>query len=254
MVKIALNIPDCHIPWHDKIAYDIMLTIAQDLNKITPINQINIMGDYADFHGIKLHPKMPYEMSLSETLKDEIRQVILALRQLREMFPDAEINYIEGNHEQRLQRYLVAKAPELFDFVTLPELLGFDKLNIRYYPYGRGQLVQCLDTEYHLRHAPFNAGKHTAASTAHNKGISLGYGHTHRKQSYTFKTAVGQEITCHSMGWLGDDKAPIFNYMDTDNWSKGFQFVYSIKGKAYIDVVDIIEGRAIYNGVIYGEV
>ena len=252
MVKIALNIPDCHIPWHDKAAYTVMLTIAKDLNeKVKPLDQINIMGDFADFHGVKLHPKMPYEMSLKETLRDEIRQVYLAVKQLRDMFPEAEINYIEGNHEQRLQRYLVQKAPELFDFVTLPELLKFDTLGIRYYPYGRGQLVQCLDTDYHLRHAPYNAGKHTAASTAHNKGISLGFGHTHRKQSYTFKTAMNQEISCYSMGWLGDETAPIFNYIDTDNWSKGFQIVYSVDGLPIIHTVDIRDHKAVYNGILY---
>ena len=81
MVKIALNIPDCHIPWHDKAAYTVMLTIAKDLNeKVKPLDQINIMGDFADFHGVKLHPKMPYEMSLKETLRDEIRQVYLAVK------------------------------------------------------------------------------------------------------------------------------------------------------------------------------
>jgi len=59
--------------------------------------------------------------------------------------------------------------------------------------------------------------------TALNIPVSLGLGHTHRKQSYTFKDALGKEISCYSLGRLGDRLAAPLNYMGSDNWSNPFK-------------------------------
>lgn len=251
-MKVALNIPDCHVPWHDQKAWEIMLLVATDQNKLLPITQINIMGDFADFYWFSLHDKLPSAMSVKETLKDEIYQCIKKLEELRKLFPDAEINFVEGNHEFRMVRYIVKKCPELYELFTLPELLQFDRLSINYIPFGRHQLHRVLDTDLYMRHQPFNGGKNCASSTAHNKGISLLFGHTHRKQSYTFKRADGKSVTCISGGWLGDVKAPVFDYVDSENWAQSFSFVFSHgKGDWHIHEIDIKNHKAVYNGYIY---
>lgn len=251
-MKSALNIPDCHIPWHDEKAYDIMLSIAVDQDKKLPLDEINIMGDFADFFWFGLHGKLPDQMSIKETLKDEIYQCIQKLEQLRKLFPNAKINFIEGNHEFRMVRYIVNKCPELYELFTLPELLQFDRIGITYHPYGKNQLYRVLDTNLFIRHQPYNAGKNCASSTAHNKGISLLFGHTHRKQSYTYKQADGKLITCISGGWLGDRNQPVFSYMDSDNWAQSFSFVFSDgKDDWFIHEIDIKNDKAVYGGYVY---
>jgi len=250
-LKVALNIPDCHIPWHDEGAYSIMLEVAKHVDKKTGIDEINIMGDYADFYWVSLHSKLPEAMSMHHTLKTEIDTVRQKLEELRTLFPKAKIQFIEGNHEYRLARYLTAKAPELYDFFTVQDLFRLDDLDIIFHPFGKAQLVRCLGTDYCLRHQPFNMGKHCAAGTAHSKCISLGFGHTHRKQSYTFMDALRRELTCYSMGWLGDRAAPVFSYMDTDNWAQSFQFCFAYGKDWWVQPVDIKNGRAYYDSYIF---
>lgn len=250
--KVALNIPDCHIPWHDEKAFDIMLQIAKDLNESQGIDEVNILGDFLDFFWFSLHGKLPSTMGIKETLKDEIYQGIKHLEMLREAFPKAKITFIEGNHEYRMVRYIVAKCPELYELFTLPELLQFDRLSIDYVPFGKSQLHSCLGTDYYLRHQPYNMGKNFASSTAHNKAISLGCGHVHRNQSYTMKRGDGTEVTVRSCGWMGDETQPIFDYMDHTHWSKGFEFVFAYgESDWFIHEVNIKNNKAVYNGFLY---
>jgi len=229
-----------------------MLSIAIDHDKKLAIDQINIMGDFCDFYWFSLHDKLPEAMSIKETLKDEIYQSIKKLEELRTLFPNAEINFVEGNHEFRMVRYIIKKCPELYELFSLPELLQFDRLGINYIPFGKTQLHRVLDSNLFMRHQPYNAGKNCASGTAHNKGISLMFGHTHREQVYTYKRADGVSVTCISGGWLGDETAPVFGYMDSDNWTKMFNFVYSNgKDDWYFYPINIKNNKAVYDGFIY---
>ena len=54
------------------------------------------------------------------------------------------------------------------------------------------------------------------------------------------------------MGWLGDRNAPIFSYMDHDNWVQGFQIVTALSKKEwFVEPVRIKNKKAIYNNVLY---
>lgn len=229
-----------HIPWHCQASFDIMISMAKDFERDHGLDEINIMGDFADFYWPSLHPKMPSHFkSQSGTFKDEIYICNMILDFLSETFPNSKIRYIEGNHEFRLVRYMAKKAPELFDMFDVKELLKLDKRDIEFFPFGRHQLVQCLDSPYNLRHQPFNQGKHTATGTIEKKFISLGYGHTHRKQTSTLVDGHGNEITARSLGCLIDFDAHIFDYVDHHNWAKGFEFVISTGDQflpTYIDI------------------
>jgi hypothetical protein len=253
MNKVALNIPDTHVPWHDPKAWNILLTIAQDVHEKYGIDEINILGDFLDFFWVSLHPKLPDAMSIKETFQDEVAQGCKMLMELRKMFPGVKINFLEGNHEFRLMRYIVKNCPALWD---LPELkleyvLKLDELDINLYPFGKKQLYRCFgDSEYVLRHQPFNGGKHCAASSLRKK-VSIGFGHTHRKQTFTETDAFGKEFQARSLGWLGDRNAPVFSYMDHDDWCQGFEFAWQISGEMHYQYVEIKEGKAIYEGTVY---
>lgn len=251
--KSAINLPDCHIPWHDPKAFKIFMAIASDhAATVKCLNEINIMGDFLDFFWVSLHPIMPEMMSVKETFKDEVYQGIRLLECIRNEFPNVRINFIEGNHEYRLARYMCKKCPEIFEMITVPHLLQFERLKINYHPFGRGQLYQCLGTNYGLRHRPFNGGKHCASTSLHNKLTSLAFGDTHRRQSYVATDAFGNEVECHSLGWLGDKNATVFAYMDTDHWSQGFQIFHLFNEKKWFtENISIKDGFAVYNGNFY---
>jgi len=232
-----------------------MLEVAQAYNDKCGLDEINIMGDYIDMYWVNLHPKLPDHFTVKGTFKDEIQIACHELSRLRSLFPKARIRYIEGNHEYRLPRYLTAKAPELFDIVSIKELLQLDKHGIVYVPSGKTQIVPCLDTAYYLRHKPFSMSKHCARATLDKKMTSLGFGHTHRKQCATTTDALGKELYGRSLGWLGDRLAPVFSFMDCDEWSQGFEFVVSEKRvphHQYVDVRTIEATRsAVFDGHLY---
>jgi len=252
MVKVSLNIPDTHIPFHCQKSYDLMLQIAKDVDEDIGITEINILGDYLDFFWVSLHPKGPASSIIRESFKDEIYEGIKKLTELRNLFPKAKINFLEGNHEFRLVRYIVSKCPELYDLYSLPDILCFDKLNIEYHPFGKGQKVSCLGTNLFMRHQPYNQGRNCAATTAHNKGISLLFGHTHRLQNYTLIKGDGEEVSTYSSGWLGDRTLPAFEYMDTDDWGTGFTMTYAFSEKDWhLHQIHIKNGRTVYNGSLY---
>lgn len=250
-----LLVPDCHIPWHCKKSFSILLSVAEDINKWAGLNEIIIMGDFLDFFWVGLHPKLPGQMSIKETFKDEIATGCKILGELREKFPKTKITFVEGNHEFRLMRYIVKNCPALWDLeeLTLPHLLKFKEYEVDYVPFGKSQLYSVGGSDLLVRHQPFNGGKHCAASTAHQKSVSLAFGHTHRKQQYTFTDALGKERTCYSLGWLGDRMSPVFDYMDHDNWAKMFGVAYVEQNTKewWVDEIDIKRNKALYNGMWY---
>lgn len=252
-MKTALLIPDVHWPWGDCAAYEKMLNISRFQNEINPLDEIIILGDFADCYTLSLHKKLPSHLTMSSTrLTDELSDVYFRLHELRSSFPKAKITYLEGNHEFRLGRYIIDKCPEVFGLIKLlPEVLKLDQLKIDWIPYGRHQLYNVFNTDLYCRHAPWNGGKHTAMGTADRGKISLIFGHTHRKQSATIRTADGKEISCISMGNLVNDKSEIFDYMDHDDWSKGFGFVFADKDNWHLTYVDIKGEKAAYHGQIF---
>lgn len=247
-LRVALNIPDCHIPWHNEDALEIMFQVAKDIKP----DEINILGDFADAYFANQHPKSPSDMQIKETLLDEIEQVKGKLQRLRNEHPKATINYIEGNHEFRLQRYLANKCPELFGILNYEDLVGLKDLQIKFYPFGRHQLVRCLGTDYLLRHQPYAGGTYCAGGSIAKKKSSLGFGHTHRIQSHTCTNATGDELVSDSIGCLVDFNAPIFDYVDSQDWALGFQVFYAFNKKVYFrEQVRILDGKAAYNGKVY---
>jgi len=249
--KIAINIPDCHIPHIDEASWSIMIAIGGDIESTYGVDEVNIMGDFIDLYSLSLHSKMPSCSELKESIQDETNQAIRKLKELKKVFPNAKIRYLFGNHEQRYDRIVTLKLPELFGLLTLDKLLELDKLNIEHFPYGKNQLVSCLGTGLMLRHAPWNTGKHCAAGSCHAKMVSLAFGHTHRLQTYHARTARGETISCYSMGWLGNIKSPVFDYMDHTNWNQSFQVVTSVGKEFFVDTVEIKGHKAVYGNHLY---
>src|SRR5688572_25203463 len=89
------------------------------------------MGDLADFYRVSFHSKDP---SRTLSMKDEV----LAVRALRGEMDDLGAKrklFVEGNHESRLVRYLHDKAPELFGFISVDDLLQFTENGWEFTPY-----------------------------------------------------------------------------------------------------------------------
>ena len=100
-------------------------------------HHIFLNGDVVDNNAVSRYVKPPG----SAELGDDLAATRKFLQKLRRTFKDAEIHYISGNHEKRLDDYLLRQAPEIYGYISLPELLELDSLDIEYV--DSGHIICC---------------------------------------------------------------------------------------------------------------
>lgn len=237
--KILL-IPDVHHPYADKNAWDLMLKAAKEFK---PQHAI-ILGDFADFYGISSYDKKP-ERSLK--LKEEMDAAKLALDQVKALGAKNNV-FIAGNHEDRLERYLMSSAPELFDFISIPKILELKEKGFKYVPYKQAYKIGKLN----ITHDAGNAGRY-----AHYKALdvfqhNIVIGHTHRIGFAVEGDASGNRHITAQLGWLGNVEE--IDYMHQvkarKDWSLGFGIAYldPKTGTVYVVPVPIVKNTCLIEG------
>ena len=169
-------------PMHDRRAWDIALQVAADLKP----ERVLLLGDMVDnAEGSKRWPVGP---DLLGTLQPTIDELHWWLKELRDICPTAEIVYLEGNHEDRIDRALISymkehsglcPAGDDSPLVTWRNYLRLDEMGIRYVgPYGeRFTLYPDAEAEHGGKHGRAAAAKHLTEAT-----VSIYFGHVHRRQ------------------------------------------------------------------------
>jgi UDP-2,3-diacylglucosamine pyrophosphatase LpxH len=248
-VKCALIIPDSHIPFHNRKAVSLMLEAAKNIN----VSEIVILGDLADFYCVSSHPKDPRVPSL---LTEEIKEVNLFLDLLDKEFPGSQKIYLSGNHEFRLERYLIDKAPALFGTTSTEYLLNLNKrIRWKFITYGPNQIHYVLGSYLGARHEPIGT---SAKLTASKALCNLVFGHTHRIEESHIVALDGTNHVCFSVGWLGDKRFDqVFNYVKGHHqWQLGFGIVY-VDDKSrlfYHKKIHILENSGKLSCVVNGKV
>lgn len=184
---------------------------------------IYFLGDYADFYSVSSHQKDP---RIFQMLNDEVADVLMGLDQIDKMFPDSKVTFIEGNHEFRLERYVVNQAPALFGVTDVYHILDFDKRpHWKFVAYGPNQYVQVANSKLYARHEPLAP---TAKGTAAKALCSLVYGHIHRIEESHIVGLDGTNHVSFSVGWLGNKKKDkVFDYVKNHHqWQMGFGLVH----------------------------
>jgi predicted phosphodiesterase len=128
-VKRALLLFDVHAPYHDEEALELAVQHGVD----SGCDCVILVGDFMDFYACSFWEKDPRQRDFAGELKMG-REM---LKSIREAFPGKQIIYKLGNHEERYERWMIAKAPELLgveDF-QIQKLLRLDELNIRMMDY-----------------------------------------------------------------------------------------------------------------------
>jgi predicted phosphodiesterase len=247
MVRKALIIPDCHIPYEDKRAYELMLAVGKDLDP----DEIVILGDYADFYAVSSHTK-DAEMA-NVMLVDEVFEVIERLKELNRLFPRAKKVYIEGNHEYRLARYISSKAPDLYGAVDVASILELKTLGFEYVPYSPVQKYAVLGSSLIARHEPLAGGKHVAQNTVEKAMSSVIFGHTHRIQEAQTVAMNGENYRGISSGWLGDSSHPVMGYVRSHHqWAQGFSVFHLLEDGTWFNyLAHIINYKCWYGENIY---
>ncbi len=238
-LKKVLFIPDCHVPYHDAKAWNLMMAAAREFEPDT----IVILGDFADFYAVSAYEKDPRRPN---DLSDELAIVEEKLDELDALGASKKI-YICGNHEDRLERYLISRAPALFGSVTIPATLHLAERGWQFIQYKRSFKLGKL----HLTHDTGTAGinAHRQSMAAFQGSVIIG--HTHRMEVSVLGNAAGAPQIGAMFGWLGDfDKVDYMHAIKARrDWVHGFGIGYQeSNGVIHLQPIPIVEGTCVVNG------
>jgi metallophosphoesterase superfamily enzyme len=232
----TLVLADIHVPYHDEDALEVALKYG---DKYKP-TAILLNGDCMDFFAVSRWDKNPEERSLSQELQS-FRQF---LAHLRERYRKARIIMKVGNHEERWEKYLWAKAPELCgcEFISLSKILDLDKWGVDLVASKQKIKFGKHLTVIHGHEIPNGSTPVNFARTLQTKMAVCTIGaHRHTTSEHTQKNADGKYITCWGLGCLCD-MTP--DYAILNSWNHGFATV-ELKGNDFdVRNMRIINGEA----------
>lgn len=235
--KKILCLYDVHVPYHNIDA----LTTAIEYGKEKEVDTIYIGGDFLDCHQLSSFVKDPRKRSFKHELKTG-REILSIIR--RE-FPKAYIYYHMGNHEERYERYMIVKAPELLDIqqFQIDALLEFGKFGIELINEKRvvyaGKLAMVHGHEFGRQmFSPVNPARglflRAKASTI--------CGHHHQTSEHSEPNISGELTTCWSVGCLSELHP---SYMPINKWNHGFSLVEIEENRNFK-----VHNHRIRNGII----
>lgn len=234
-----LFVPDTHVPYHDVKAWSLLLKVG----KVLRPDRIVILGDFADFYAVSDHDKDP---NRARGLESEIKSCRERLDELDALGASKKY-YVSGNHEDRLERYLMRRAPELFNMVKIPEILGLRERGWSYVPYKSDVRIGKVYITHDTGVAGANA--HQRALTDYQTNVIIG--HTHRLGYAVVGNAKGEPHVGAMLGWLGDfDKVDYMHSIKARrDWAHGFGLGYMRPdGVVHIHPVPIVRNSVVVEG------
>lgn len=188
-MKKVMFIPDMHVPFHDKKFWKLVL---KTIKKMEP-DIVVVMGDFGDYKGISRYSKNPEDRAFS----DELREVQKEIANLADVVDSvgAQGVFCEGNHEDRLQRFIFDKAPELHGMLENEDLLCPEGWT--WVPYNTMHKIGKLYVTHTLGPCGDTASKKNMDAAGdnivvgHSHRLSVFYGGTHCGKSH-----VGMSVGC----------------------------------------------------------
>lgn len=231
---VVLN--DIHVPFHDTDTLSAVYSAMKDMKP----DRVVLAGDVCDFYSVSRFDKDP---SRRLTLQDEVERVRTVLGDMRKKFPNAKFTYIPGNHEERLQKYVIRNAPELFwiEQTQLKHMLGLPELDMEFIPRRwwtyRGVVFSHMD----------RANKY-GGYTARNIGSDLGKHVVHTHTHKVGHVAVG-DTDFYDNGCLCDLDPEYLQ--GPAPWRHAFMVVDYIDNIPYFTQVPITDHQFVFNGKLY---
>lgn len=253
-VKTTLIIPDVQFPYHDKLALKKLIQVAADEQP----HQIVQIGDGIDFPQVSQWSKGTageYVDTLQEHV-DGFRDDVLV--QLRESAPNADIVWLEGNHDLRIRDFIRKYAAPLGYLRALEpvSLFGLDELSVSY---ERGPLR--IGTNTYAIHGHESGGYCSSASAWDNKFTkrygsdkSFVFGHTHQPflitRSFGYGGKVSPRFTLNA-GSIMDPVAATYVKDGAVSWQMSFALLRDDGKRVYPELITMVDRGFYLNGRKY---
>lgn len=250
-----LILSDLQIPDHDRKMVEIIR--SQLIPDFKP-DVLHLNGDIMNFSEAgKYDLPLDFEVTLGDEF-DQAREVVFGLEKAaRKANPKCEIEWREGNHELRLQKYLAKNAPALAKIfnsrgnrvISAPNLLELAEHNIKWLSYYDHDRIGTTEIE----HGDIVRSKsgYTAHAMLDRRGHSGFSGHTHRLAFIT-RNQGGEEKFWLETGSLCNYN-PTPQYVKDSDWVRGFAIgIYDKKTKImHPCLVMIQKDQFAFNNKVY---
>lgn len=240
---------DHHCPHHDPTLHELFCSFLADEKP----DQLVLLGDIADYSTVSRHRETE---GFRQSVVECNRAVFDVLRDYREASPNTEVVMLPGNHDARVEYYILDRAPGLRDIgpafeeqvsaYSLRRLWRLDELGV--------ELVSDHDSDWERAKYPitealtarhgYMTSKNAGETMLVKHSRSQIQGHSHRMQ-FTYKTKhdpidVKLAVQAGTMAKIADG----LGYASEPDWQQGFVYGHTWGEKDFALAPAIyVEGR-----------
>jgi predicted phosphodiesterase len=231
----ALVVGDFHYPYTDIDS----LTLALEYGYNAGIDCIIINGDSLDFNTISRFISKPNEMRVMEQIEG-VKNLLAWIQNVM----DVKIVFHVGNHDKRIEDYVIRQAPELYLNNRLDKLLMLEDMKIDYvedYRFMRFGKLNIAHGHHIVKgiFAPVSPARGVFTKTNTSTLIS----HVHRTSEHMESDMNGNVLGCFSIGAM-TTITPDYN-PQVSKHNQGFAIVTKdpITGDFEVNNKKIINGK-----------
>lgn len=237
--------PDTHYPEQDAQAVACATRVWDELRP----DGVCFLGDLIDCAAFSSHARKSLAEEVAESFReselDPARDLMRSMRR-PPRGRGSRIVFVEGNHENRVERWALANPANRSAFDTIGPHAYWQGAYDEYHPW--------MDKLSHAKLAPDLWGIHgfSCAKNAATKHLeictsfSVVHGHTHRNQSDTRRDpSDGRVLKAWSPGCLAALQ-PQYHGASPTGWSHGVSLVYVGQSGSWTDyTIEIKQGRCV---------
>lgn len=243
LIPFVINTPgmwgvigDIHLPMHDTGTIEAFVNEC----RANDVAGVLLNGDIMDMFSMSPFFRIPTR----DRFIDEIECGKQFLGWLRSRLPKARIIYRQGNHEFRFTRYVVDRAPALFDLpeITLPSLLKLEDLRIEWIQDKRKVLLGKLPT-LHGHELRKGRGVNPARFAFLRTQATCLINHFHQTGEHHVRTFDERDLAVFAVG------CSCFKHPDYDpynDWNHGYAMV-RVENDGWFSVHNrrVLDGRVV---------
>lgn len=225
---IVVIASDIHIPFQDDRAVSAFIKYCKEKQPEAVVLNGDILDMFMLSRFTKGEGRNPLEeMTMCQGFLDSLRKAV----------PNSEIYYVIGNHENRLEKYVLTKAPELASLIEdVFTIIKTSDYKVR------GCASVTFNDNFVCKHGTLLGNKSglSAIKEMENAYMSGATGHTHRLCKYIARKS-GRKFVWLETGCLCNLNP---EYMINPNWQAGFAELKFKDGKLYHSkVIEIERGK-----------
>lgn len=245
-------IPDTHGNIADTAALAAMLG---DLEVIQP-SEVVMLGDHLECGGfLAQHHTLGYVAQTEYTFEQDVAATNALLDAIQSITKGAPIDYLEGNHERRIESWCVTQslrnsedAEYLRRMFSASAVLSLEARGIRWIRQGVFYDGISIPATIKKGHCYFTHGsstaKHAASVHVAKFGANIVFGHTHRADGHMTRNVKDGLIGAWNPGCLCALQ-PLWQHTNPTEWSHGYGLQLVNGDGSFLHInVPIIDGKS----------